>query len=168
MAIALIFSWILLIAMLVVIVSDITRYIIPNSLNGALLLVYAFAAYMLGLPFEMALLAAGLALLVGLGIFTLGLMGGGDVKLLVVLLLWTGWSIASVQFLVWTAAIGGVLAILVLILRAAIYAVYTPSDKRNLPRILTRKQPIPYGIAIAGAFILMLGNGGIAGLPSPF
>ena len=168
MTLALGFSLILSLLMVLVMVLDIRHYLIPNTLNLALAALYALAAYFLGLPYGMALATAAIALFFGLGIFTFGLMGGGDVKLLVVLLLWTGWTATSAQFLMLTAAFGGILVVVVLLARAVTYAVVRPQSDRNLPRILTRKQPVPYGVAIAGAFLFLLQQGSITGLPAPF
>jgi prepilin peptidase CpaA len=162
----LLFSLILLGLMVLVVVMDVRYYIIPNVVNAALLLLYIPAAWLLELDWQMALLAAGLTLLVGMGVFTLGLMGGGDVKLLVAAMLWTGWSATSAQFLIGTAFLGGVLVILVGLLRAIAYAVRSPTEERPLPRILTRKQPVPYGVAIACAFAVLVAVGRIQGLPA--
>ncbi len=153
--------WLLTAAMLAVIVLDTTRYVIPNSLNLALLVLWGMAAFFLPLNPLMALAAAGLVLLVGLGFFALGLMGGGDIKLLVVLTLWLGWSITALHFLMLTAIVGGALVIVLLLLRAVAAML---SRGRELPRILMPKQPVPYGIAIALAFLLLLWRGSIPAL----
>ncbi len=147
------FSLALTFAMLGVVVMDASRYLIPNSLNFAILLLWAAGVYFLPIHPLMAAAAAGLVLFVGLGFFALGLMGGGDIKLLVVLTLWAGWGMPTVDFLILTAFVGGVLVILLLLARAIAQAVVRG---RNLPRILIAKQPVPYGLAIAGAFLLML------------
>lgn len=162
---ATVFALLLSVAMGVVMVRDVMHYVIPNTLNAAILGLYPFAAYLLGLPWPMALLAAALVLLVGLGIFALGLMGGGDVKLLVVLTLWTGWTLATPYFLILTVMLGGLLVVAVLIMRFLLPPLY---KKRNLPRLLTKKEPVPYGIAIALAFLLMLWGGDIPGLVPKF
>lgn len=161
----LIYAELLALAMLVVIVLDVTRYIIPNWLNLAIMGLYIVAAYTLGLPWGMALIAAGIALFIGLGMFTLGLMGGGDVKLLVALMLWTGWTVISAQFMVYTAVFGGLLVIVVLLLRAVVPGFFKAG---KLPRIFTRKEPVPYGVAIAGAFLFLLWRGSVPGLPKIF
>jgi prepilin peptidase CpaA len=152
------FTYALTLAMAGVIWLDITRYLIPNSLNFAILMLWAAGAYFLYPalpPVLLALLTGVLILAVGLGFFALGLMGGGDIKLLAVLSLWTGWGMATLQFLFYTAFVGGVLVIAMLCLRALAPAL----TKRQLPRFLTKKQPVPYGLAIAGAFLLMLWQG---------
>lgn len=146
------FTYALTLAMLAVIYLDITRYLIPNSLNAAILVMFVGAAFFL--PFSwLALVAASIILVVGLGFFALGLMGGGDIKLLTVLALWTGWGIVTLQFILLTALVGGVLVLFTFAARAVapIFWKRTP-----LPRFLTWKQPVPYGIAIAGAFLLLL------------
>lgn len=147
------FLWALTAAMVAVIAIDTARYLIPNRLNAALLLLWLSALLLLPIAPLPAVGAAALLLFVGLGFFALGLMGGGDIKLLVVLTLWTGWSMATVQFLVLTALVGGVLVLVLLPLRVLL------EGERPMPRVLTRKQPVPYGIAIAGAFLLMLWRG---------
>ena len=69
-----------------VVVSDVVHYIIPNTLNALIIVLYVAAAMLLPIPaWLLAIGAAALMLAVGLGMFTLGLMGGGDIKLLVAL-----------------------------------------------------------------------------------
>lgn len=148
--------------MAAVIVIDATKYVIPNSLNFFLLILYPFAAYLLGLAWPMALLAAGITLVIGMGIFALGFMGGGDIKLLVVLMLWTGWHVTSAYFLFLTGVCGGALVIIILLARFLLPVLI---KGRELPRIFRRKQPVPYGIAIAAGFLVVLWSGQIIGLP---
>lgn len=161
-------SAVLMLCMVGVICYDASRYIIPNNLNLLLLVVYAVAVFLLPIPLTTVGSSAGAAaimLAVGMGIFALGLMGGGDIKLLAVLTLWTGWSITTIHFLVITAILGGVLVIFVLLARLVIAPLWAyAAPTRNLPRMLTRKQPVPYGLAIAGAFLWMLYNHQIAGI----
>lgn len=151
-----IFLYVMTAAMVAVIVYDLTRYIIPNTLNLFILGLYPFAAYVLGLDWMMALAAAGIVLLVGFGIFALGFMGGGDIKLLVVLTLWVGWGAGALNFFFLTALLGAVLVIAVLLARFLIAPIWARlSPERGLPRILRSKQPVPYGIAIAAAFLVL-------------
>lgn len=158
---AALFAILLTAAMVAVIAYDVRHYIIPNALNVFILGAYPFAAYLLGLDWPMALLAAGIALLLGMGIFALGFMGGGDIKLLVVLVLWIGWDMAAVNFLFLTAIAGGALVIAVMLARFILPPLWRG---RNLPRLLSPKQPVPYGIAIAAGFIVVLWSGQIPGI----
>lgn len=152
------FTWALVAAMAAVVYLDATRYLIPNSLNLAILILWVCGVFFLPANIPMALAAAGIVLLVGIGFFALGLMGGGDIKLLVVLTLWTGWGMVTVHFLMLTAIVGGVLVVVMLLARAAASAL---AKGRNLPRFFTPKQPVPYGLAIAGAFLILLAQGAV-------
>lgn len=155
------FTLALTVAMAAVVLYDSTRYLIPNPLNGAILLLWLIGIFFLPIDPWMSLAAAAVVLVVGLGFFALGLMGGGDIKLLVVLTLWTGWSMLTVHFLMLTAIMGGVLVVVMLVLRAA---GQTLLRGHTLPRFFTPKQPVPYGLAIAAAFLLLLWRGMIPAL----
>lgn len=139
---------------------DLTRYIIPNSLNMAIFMLYLPAIYFLKLDAVSGLMAAGAVLLVGFGIFALGFMGGGDIKLLVALSLWTGFGEKLAYFLILTCLLGGVLSVVAIVLRAA-FAPMWPKlfPTIAIPRILLRGEPVPYGIAIACAFLVLLWTG---------
>lgn len=161
---ATLFCYALSACMLWVVVSDASHYIISNALNLVVLGLYVAASILLPVtPALPALGAAALVLAVGLGLFTLGLMGGGDIKLLVVLTLWTGWSVATPQFIFLTAIFGGVLVFVVLLARFVAPAFWATNGK-PLPRLLTKKQPVPYGIAIAAAFAWLLWTGQVTGI----
>ena len=150
--------------MLWVVITDASRYIISNRLNLVVLGLYVAAVALIPhMPVLTALATAGIVLAVGLGLFTLGLMGGGDIKLLVVLSLWTGWSETTPQFIFLTAICGGVLVVVVLFARF-LAAAFLQKEGKTLPRLLTKKQPVPYGIAIAAAFAWLLWTGQIYGL----
>lgn len=150
--------------MLAVIRFDALHYLIPNSLNMAVFLLYFPAAYALQLDVVSGLLAAGVILLVGLGIFALGLMGGGDIKLLTALGLWFGFSETLAIFLILTTLLGGVLSLLAVLARVSIGRVWIRYNAGNVPRVLTPGQPVPYGIAIAAAFLLLLWRGEVFAL----
>ena len=166
--IALGFAVALGLAMVAVILSDAIRYTIPNWLNGVILALYLPAAFLLPVDVLPALAAAGIVLVLGLGLFALGLMGGGDVKLIFALTLWAGWGQPALQFIFMTAVMGGLLVVLVLMLRALFPPFMTKKDpNRVLPRLLTRKQPVPYGLAIAAAFLWLLFINAIPMLATP-
>lgn len=143
-------------AMLAVIYFDMRAFIIPNSLVVAVAMLYLAGFHFLGLNPVTGLMAGGVVLLLGMALFALRVMGGGDVKLLAALALWTGWSEVTLTFLFTMAIFGGIFAIAVLVLRLLVRGA-------NLPRILTKGQPIPYGVAIALAFLYVLWKGLIFG-----
>jgi prepilin peptidase CpaA len=129
--------------------SDVQRYIIPNRICLSLLILYP--GYAIGLsPAEIGI-AAAIAVTVfavGAGLFSFGMMGGGDVKLLAAVSLWAGCAYFP-AFVLLTAIAGGVLALW-----------WSPVLRYFFPTIATAKSAngrpaIPYGVAIAvgGLFV---------------
>ncbi|MCR9077689.1 MAG: prepilin peptidase [Hyphomonadaceae bacterium] len=131
---------------------DIETLTIPNWLNGWLAFLFVPTAIIAAPGWD----AAGLHVLVGLiafivsvGLFFLGFYGGGDAKFIPAVMLWLG-PAGAVPFLVATAMAGGVLTILIVILRALVPRGVTPGF--GVATFEDRKG-IPYGVAIAaGAF----------------
>ena len=127
-------------------VCDLKARIIPNRLNLAIAL--------LALPWWLAsgLDPAGVAVQLGLSVavfalfallFSLGLIGGGDVKLLAALALWLPLGEIA-ALLVWMALLGGVLALVVL------------AWSRLRPSAAAPQ--VPYGIAIVAAALPIITN----------
>ncbi|MEK6745891.1 MAG: prepilin peptidase [Pseudomonadota bacterium] len=145
----------LIIAMCIVMYYDATRFIIPNWLVGSLLLLYPVAFYLSSavIDWKMDLLGMLGAFAIGYIIFAVRIMGGGDVKLIIVLSLWVGLEKLA-QFGFNFAVLGGVLSLIVLIMRGLLPRLC--KNKEKLPRIFRPRQPVPYGLAIAGAFLLMM------------
>ena len=83
------------------------------------------------------------ALMIGVAMFMLGWVGGGDAKLFAACSLWLGWS-ALTPFLLWTAVAGGVLSLLLIVTRR--HALVTAGP---FARLFTKGEPVPYGLAIA-------------------
>ena len=155
------FTMILTAAMLGVVWWDGSRYVIPNGLNLGILALFVVGCFFLPIPLVPSVAAAVGVFALGLGIFALGLMGGGDVKLLAVLSLWAGWPGAAYLIFL-TALFGGALVLMVLpsrLLAPRLWPKLFPGQP--LPRILTHKEPTPYGLAIATAFLFMLWTGQI-------
>jgi len=134
--------------------SDVVRYRIPNAL--CLGVAGAFVLYAPALPLASvaAHAATGLAVLavVAAG-FALGLMGGGDAKLLAAVALWLGWR-TLVPFLLVMAIAGGVLGLALLAARRMAPDPAPPGRWWSL--ILSRQSGVPYGVAIAAAALFML------------
>ncbi|MGH6892435.1 MAG: A24 family peptidase, partial [Dongiaceae bacterium] len=135
-------------------ISDIMRYRIPNYLVYAIVVTFAVAT-----AFDFAWAALGWSLLaavgmlvLGAGLFALGLFGGGDVKLISAMALWTGFADLP-RFLLIMSAAGGLLGVVWMVRRlrqrgkaasdgaaADGPAAAPPSDAR--PRVPNR---LPYG-----------------------
>ena len=114
-----------------------------------------------------SLTGAGVVLLVGYGLFSLGRVGAGDVKLMAVMCLWIDCD-DLMAFLIITALAGGMLALALPLLSLVENACAQgwlklgqryPQLNIPVPTVLTtdRPQGIPYGLAIAsGAFYTLL------------
>lgn len=128
---------------------DVTTMTIPNKISLALLALFFPTALAVGLEWSVAAMHVGVgfgALLVGMLIFALRWVGGGDAKLLAAACLWLG-APAIPHFLLWTAVAGGAFSILLIQARTfgQPYAVRAP---RWVGRLLEPKGDIPYGVAI--------------------
>lgn len=157
----------LTLAMLRVMVTDATRFTITNQLNISIAVLWGVTAFFLPVDPYGALMASALMLGVGLILFYTNLMGGGDVKLLTVLILWTGWGKASLTFLFTMGMVGGVIVLVLLVLRGMIPRIALRlCPTRNVPRVFSPGEPVPYGLAIAGAFLWMLWEGLVPALPA--
>ena len=126
--------------------SDLSRFIIPNAVSGLLFLAGLVWIWAVDLPWLDHLLAFVAVFTLGYACFALGVLGAGDGKLLAVLALWLG-PFGAFMFLIYTALIGGVLALLWSFSgparQALIYCGFA-IDPHPPARV-------PYGIAIASA-----------------
>jgi prepilin peptidase CpaA len=132
--------------------SDMQRYVIPNRICLSLLVLYP--GYAIGLAPSEVGIAAAIALgvfVIGAGLFSFGIMGGGDVKLLAAVSLWAGGAYFP-TFVVLTSAAGGVLALW-----------WSPLLRRFFPTTTVAKAAngrpaIPYGVAIAAGGLFVAVN----------
>ncbi len=135
---------------------DLTTMTIPNWLTLALALFFFVAAAMTSMSLsEIGLhTAVGFAtLLIGMGLFARGWIGGGDAKLMAVVAMWVGWTQALPYFVI-ASILGGALTLAIL-------------GYRNLPlpafigrhdwamRLHDRAEGVPYGLALAVAALLI-------------
>lgn len=134
---------------------DIALRLIRNEICLALALLGI--ANQLASPMQVlqSLVAATILLLVLLVVHTRGWIGGGDVKLLVALVVGLP-LIGVVQLLTVTALAGGVLALVHLAMRLLPYPRLAPAGSSLVRRVYAverwrhlRHAPLPYGVAIA-------------------
>ena len=142
--------------------TDFTRRIIRNWLSLAILLLFVLYAVFSKNPIEPAahvLWAAGLFALMLAG-FAAGKVGGGDVKLASVTMLWAGPE-AGPAFLIITALAGGVLALFIVIpaMRMIQDWALAPFSRYMDPAAALSAKSVPYGVAIAaGGTVALYGR----------
>ena len=133
--------------------TDIASLTIPNWLNLTIaglglsaLAVSGFGLETIGLHVGVALIA----FIVSFVLFSFGVFGGGDAKMIPAVALWMGPD-AIVHFLFWMALVGGLLA---LIGTLAKYAPLPEGAPVWVSNTLSKGEGVPYGVAIcAGAFL---------------
>jgi prepilin peptidase CpaA len=139
--------------MLIAAVEDLRRLVIPNAVVLALGVLWPLqlaAAPTISLTGSaVAALCAASVFGAGALLFSRGLMGGGDVKLLTAATLWAGPGLTPALLIV-TAILGGLLT-LALLFPLALRAVFAPAAAADA----AKRMPVPYGVAIAGAALVV-------------
>lgn len=128
---------------------DARLYRIPNGLNAAFAGLFVVAVASGQVPMDGLwghLGAGGIALLAGMGLYFLGWAGGGDAKLLSVLILWSGWSLDPLRLILVMALAGGLVS-------AVVWgaAQWRARGGNRDPDTGPAKLKVPYGVALAVA-----------------
>ncbi|MDO8290404.1 MAG: prepilin peptidase [Parvibaculum sp.] len=137
-------------------VRDLTTMTIPNWLTLALTLTFFVAAPIIGMSLtEIAqhTVIFFVTLLVGMGFFAMGWIGGGDAKLMAAVALWIGWEQALPYFLI-ASVMGGGLTLLILGYRNLPLPAFMVRQAWAL-RLHDRSEGVPYGLALAAAGLLI-------------
>ena len=100
------------------------------------------------------------ALLVGMGMFAAGWIGGGDAKLLAASCLWMGMS-GVAPFLIYTGIAGGAFCLLLMTARQYFPMVAPSVSQGWVINLMQPKGDIPYGVAIAIGALLALPESGL-------
>lgn len=143
---------------------DLTSYTIPNWIFLALVAAFPLAALASGASLTavgLCLTAGFGALVMGLGMFAAGWIGGGDGKLLAACALWLGWP-AVLPFLLYTALAGGALTFAILGLRSGWVAPMVAGGPAWVRRLGQSEAGLPYGVAIAVGALTAFPNGALA------
>lgn len=131
---------------------DLRRLVIPNAIVVGLCILWPLhLAAGPGFTLAGGLSAAGCAMAVFLSgalLFSRGLLGGGDVKLLAAAALWAG-PASTPMLLIITAVLGGLLT-LVLLSSATVRTAFSWARTAAV-----RSVPVPYGVAIAAAAVIV-------------
>lgn len=143
--------------------SDITTMTIPNWVSLALLGLFFPVALAAGLPFSTVAMNVGIgvaALVIGMVMFALRWVGGGDAKMMAAASLWLGLE-GMPQFLLCTGIAGGLFA--VLLMQARSYGQpYVGRAPAWVGRLLQPKGDIPYGVAICAGALATCPDGVVA------
>lgn len=134
---------------------DIAFYRIPNMVVISMCVLFFVAALAVSFQPEMwGWHGLGFAIALGVGILSwrVGIMGGGDVKLIAALGLWTGINGLPGLFLV-IALTGGIFTVFLILVRHCVQLYVSPARR---PAILRHGEPVPYGVAIASAGLLIV------------
>ncbi|MGE5564594.1 MAG: prepilin peptidase [Parcubacteria group bacterium] len=129
---------------------DATTFTIPNWISIALVVAFYPVALALHAPLSLigtCTLVGLAALLVGLVMFALNWIGGGDAKVLAASALWIGWP-AVLPFVLATAVAGGALALLLLEMRSTLLRPWFERGPPWIARLATEGGDAPYGVAI--------------------
>lgn len=129
-------------------VNDVLTMTIPNWLSLAYVGAFPFIALFMGYPLADTgwhMLAGVIALAVCFGLFSIGVFGGGDAKLIPAVMIWIG-PAAVTPYIFGIALAGGLLALLVILSRRLIPARAVPGF---LQRSVVEGPGIPYAVAIA-------------------
>jgi prepilin peptidase CpaA len=137
--------------------SDMLTMTIANRVSVILVASFAVLAPLTGMAWSvygMHFVALALVLAVCFGLFALGVMGGGDAKLMAATSLWIGFNQNLFEYLVIGSFFGGILTLLILNFRGSSMAVYG-GNIEFLRKMGEPKGKIPYGIALglAGLFV---------------
>lgn len=136
-------------------VGDVMTRRIPNSLIIGMTVLFLPAALATGMPLWIMSLhfaTAAVLLLLGFGLFSFGVVGGGDAKMMAVAGLWLGFP-CSILFITFSALAGGLLAAamglwFLVTMEGGMHSAWF--DKAVAPL----KPSVPYGFALAAGAIL--------------
>jgi len=132
-------------------IKDLASFTIPNWISIALTAAFAPAAWLAGLSLPEIGICFAIAfgvLVLAIGMFALGWVGGGDAKLMAAATLWVGLK-GLVAYAVFTGLAGGALALALLGLRSAWLRPLTTAGPAWTRRLATPGEAAPYGVAIA-------------------
>jgi prepilin peptidase CpaA len=140
-------------------ISDLRSFRISNIFPAILILLFVIVHAIAGLSASLwdNLLHFLLALVVGMGLFSMRWIGGGDAKLYAAAALWFNWTGAIT--LIFATTIAG------LILAVTFVAARMLGLRKNVPK---EDRRIPYGVAIAAGAILSAAWSGWNAIFPPF
>jgi prepilin peptidase CpaA len=139
---------------------DLWTFKIPNILPLAIMILFfcAAAPNAAGVDWASHVGACVLIFVVGAVLFRFRLFGGGDVKLFSAAALWAGFPML-LPLVALTAIFGGLLVLVPKLLAPYVLAALSRLSfvsARVVPQVFAADREVPYGVAIAGAAIVLL------------
>ncbi|MDD9909085.1 MAG: prepilin peptidase [Ahrensia sp.] len=144
------------VSMMLASIYDLFTMTIPNRITLALTISFFVLAPIAGLPFEAMFWHVGLGfgvLVACYGLFVLGVMGGGDAKLLAASALWLGPGV-TLQYLLLAAFAGGVVTLAILVLRRNALPC-SLLKVEWVTRLHDDRNGVPYGMALGPAALFV-------------
>jgi prepilin peptidase CpaA len=144
------------IAMIVAGLTDLFTFKIPNKISIVLAATFLLWALVIQMPlqrFGLHLAVGAAVLVVGFVLFSYGIIGGGDAKLLASGGLWIGHS-EILSFIFLTGLIGGLLALVLVSYRTIVPPPFLVRQAWAM-RLHEKQGGMPYGVAIAVAALWM-------------
>ncbi|MFD2207124.1 A24 family peptidase [Kiloniella antarctica] len=151
-------KFVLVAFVIIAMLSDLIQMRIPNVIPVAIILLFP-VAYLGGgaaTPLLDHIGAMLVVLVAGVALFAFKILGGGDVKFLSSLALWTGFGLLP-PFVVILSLVGGGQVIIILLLRKFSHQLEYLLAKFNiqLPEWLQRDGGVPYGLSIGIAMLIV-------------
>lgn len=137
-------------------IRDLTSYTIPNWISFGVFFAFFPCALIIGLPLHTLGVNLGvgiLALTLGVVMFALGWIGGGDAKLFAAAGLWLGFP-SVISFIVYAGFAGGLLSMSLMGMRSLWLRRYLVGGPAWLERLATHGEKVPYGVAIAAGSLI--------------
>lgn len=147
-----IFASVFLVLCVYAAVRDIQTLTISNGLNAIIAFLFIPAVIITAPGWDVAgahLLAGVAAFAVSILLFSFGVFGGGDAKMIPGVMLWLG-PAATMPFITAMAVIGGALALTVILARRLVPEHAAPGFARET---MQAGNGVPYGVAIAGGAV---------------
>jgi len=138
---------------------DLFTMTIPNKISLALIAAFLLMAPFVDMgwyQFAMHLSAGAVFLLIGFAMFAFGLLGGGDAKILAVAGLWLGFD-HVLDYTMYAAILGGAVTLGLLAMRKMPVPIWM-IHQDWFSRLYYYKTGVPYGIALAGAALIVYPN----------
>jgi len=137
-------------------IGDVRTFLITNKLNTLIAAGFLVFALPMGLGVNELAAHVGVGLvttIIAMGMFLIGVYGGGDAKLTGAAALWLG-PAAMMPFILYTSIAGGVLVLFLILGRRLAKRFGLPKSPRWARRLLRKSAAVPYGVALGIGAIL--------------